>query len=62
MVVVHHKKTPYIDFKSFKGHLVSEGNFGVFKSLKKRPKFFEGFLSLVSKMAQKNIKVLTYIK
>ena len=42
------QKTPYIDFKSFKGHLVSEGNFGVFKSLKKRPKFFEGYLSVLS--------------
>ena len=27
--------------KVTKGQLISEGNFGVFKSLKKRPKFFE---------------------
>ena len=31
-------------YKDAKGQLILEGNFGVFKSLKKRTKFFEEFL------------------
>ena len=36
---------PLFFYAAFLGQLISEGNFGVFKSPKKRSKLFEGFLS-----------------